>query len=52
VLGFHDALSLYVHGAVRSPSFPRLLRDYRRAVANRAGGSSREEVTSMRGASQ
>ncbi|HZR84391.1 MAG TPA: hypothetical protein VFD92_25055 [Candidatus Binatia bacterium] len=36
VLAFNDALSLYVHGAVRSPSFPRLLRDYRSAVAARA----------------
>jgi len=29
VVAFHDALLTYVHGAVRSPSFPRLLRAYR-----------------------
>jgi hypothetical protein len=26
---FHDALTAYVHGAVRAPSFPQLLREYR-----------------------
>jgi hypothetical protein len=29
VVAFHDALVAYVHGAVRAPSFPRLLRAYR-----------------------
>jgi hypothetical protein len=52
VLGFHDALSLYVHGAVRAPSFPGLLREYRGAVANRASGVLREEVASMKGVTQ
>jgi hypothetical protein len=27
---FHDALLTYLHGAVRCPSFPRLLDEYRR----------------------
>jgi hypothetical protein len=29
LLAFHDGLMTYVHGAVRAPSFPRLLRDFR-----------------------
>lgn len=29
LLVFHDGLTAYVHGAVRAPSFPSLLRDYR-----------------------
>jgi hypothetical protein len=29
VVAFHDALVAYVHGAVRAPSFPALLRAYR-----------------------
>jgi hypothetical protein len=29
LLAFHDALVLYVHGAVRAPSFPALLRRFR-----------------------
>jgi hypothetical protein len=29
ILGFYDALQLYVQGAVRSPRFPALLRRYR-----------------------
>jgi len=30
---FHDALLTYLHGAVRCPSFPRLLDEYRRGKA-------------------
>ena len=30
VADFHDALMIYLDGAVRSPSFPDLLTDYRR----------------------
>jgi hypothetical protein len=33
LLAFHDGLLTYVHGAVRAPSFPRLLRAFRRSVA-------------------
>ena len=29
LLAFHDALMLWVHGAVRAPSFPGLLRSFR-----------------------
>ena len=29
LVAFHDGLMTYVHGAVRAPSFPRLLRTYR-----------------------
>jgi hypothetical protein len=29
ILAFHDALMWYLHGAVRAPSFPVLLRRYR-----------------------
>jgi hypothetical protein len=29
VIVFYDALRLYIHGAVRCPSFPKLLSDYR-----------------------
>jgi hypothetical protein len=35
LLAFHDGLLSYVHGAVRAPSFPSLLRAYR--------GATREE---------
>ena len=28
LLTFHDGLMIYLHGAVRAPSFPRLLRAY------------------------
>ena len=31
LLAFHDGLVAYVHGAVRAPSFPGLLRRFRRA---------------------
>ncbi len=31
VLAFHEALLTYVHGAVRAPSFPGLLADFRTA---------------------
>lgn len=33
---FHDALVVYLQGAVRSPSFPRLLDNYRRETETRA----------------
>jgi hypothetical protein len=37
---FHDALLVYLHGAVRCPSFPRLLDEYRgRNVGARAAAS-------------
>lgn len=29
LVAFHDGLLAYVHGAVRAPSFPQLLREYR-----------------------
>jgi hypothetical protein len=29
LVAFHDALLAYVHGAVRTPSFPQLLHEYR-----------------------
>jgi hypothetical protein len=29
LIQFYEALRLYIHGAVRSPSFPALLSDYR-----------------------
>jgi hypothetical protein len=29
LVAFHDGLLAYVHGAVRAPSFPSLLREYR-----------------------
>jgi hypothetical protein len=29
LIAFHEGLSIYVSGAVRSPSFPRLLQEYR-----------------------
>jgi len=29
LLAFHDGLMAYLHGAIRAPSFPALLRDYR-----------------------
>lgn len=29
VVAFHEGLTTYVHGAVRAPSFPSLLREYR-----------------------
>lgn len=29
LLAFHDGFLLYVHGAVRAPSLPQLLRDFR-----------------------
>lgn len=32
LLAFHDGLMAYVHGAVRAPSFPALLRAFRAAV--------------------
>jgi hypothetical protein len=31
LLTFHDGLMLYLHGAVRAPSFPGLLRAFRRS---------------------
>jgi len=37
VLAFHDVLAVYVHGAVRAPSFARLLREFRGA---RTGASA------------
>ena len=33
VVAFHDALHGYLHGAVRAPSFPDLLRQFRRSRA-------------------
>jgi hypothetical protein len=33
LLAFHDGLLLYVHGAVRAPSFPSLLRRFRATSA-------------------
>lgn len=33
LLAFHDGLVLWVHGAVRAPSFPALLRRFRAARA-------------------
>jgi hypothetical protein len=33
LLAFHDGLMAYVHGAVRSPSFPHLLQAFRSARA-------------------
>lgn len=33
LVAFHDGLIAFLHGAVRSPSFPRLLDHYRRWVA-------------------
>src|SRR5262249_48697178 len=30
LLAFHDGLQAYIHGAVRAPSFPKLLARYRR----------------------
>jgi hypothetical protein len=33
LLAFHDALVLYLHGAVRAPSFPALLRRFRASGA-------------------
>lgn len=32
VLAMHDGVVAYLHGAVRAPSFPALLRRYREAV--------------------
>jgi len=29
LLTFHDGLMIYLHGAMRAPSFPSLLRDFR-----------------------
>jgi hypothetical protein len=37
LLGFYDALQVYLHGAVRSPSLPSLLDEF--------GGASREHRT-------
>lgn len=31
LIAFHDALQIFLHGAVRSPSFPRRLEDFRAA---------------------
>jgi hypothetical protein len=39
LLAFHDALMQFVGGAVRSPSFPRLLRDYRAQCATMSEGT-------------
>ena len=38
---FHDALLVYLHGAVRCPSFPRLFDEYRRVDSPRVPASSR-----------
>lgn len=35
LVAFHDALLLFVHGAVRSPSFPSLLDAFRHAPCRR-----------------
>lgn len=34
LLVFHDGLMIYLHGAVRAPSFPPLLRAYRGVAAD------------------
>jgi hypothetical protein len=39
VIAFHDALQCYFHGAVRAPSFPGLLRAFRRSIHE--GGRTR-----------
>jgi hypothetical protein len=33
LIAFHDGLTVYLHGAVRAPSFPDLLRRFRRRGA-------------------
>jgi hypothetical protein len=45
LLAFHDGLMAYVHGAVRSPSFPRLLREFRRRNQPEPTGSEVMEET-------
>ncbi len=35
VIRFHEGLMQWLHGAVRSPSFPRLLREFRRTASRR-----------------
>lgn len=35
LLAFHDGLMAYVHGAVRAPSFPWLLAEFRAAARHR-----------------
>jgi len=37
----HNALLFFVRGAVRSPSFPALLQEFRRFSANQVGGYTR-----------
>ncbi len=32
LVAFHDGLHIYLHGAVRAPSFPDLLRQFRRSL--------------------
>jgi hypothetical protein len=44
LLRFHDALMIYVHGAIRAPSFPHLLRAYRRDRDTHAAGDGPEQL--------
>lgn len=41
LVAFHDGLVAFLHGAVRSPSFPRLLDLYRRWATTPARGAPR-----------
>lgn len=49
LLEFHDGLVAYVHGAVRAPSFPGLLREYRAAPVTGASSSSRPRAAADHG---
>lgn len=40
VIAFHDGLLIYLHGAVRDPSFPALLRELRRGAEGGADGGA------------
>lgn len=40
VIAFHDGLLIYLHGAVRDPAFPALLRELRRSVEEGADGGA------------
>jgi hypothetical protein len=37
---FHDALLTYLHGAVRCPSFPKLLAEYRRGDSRQVAAAT------------
>lgn len=40
VIAFHDGLLIYLHGAVRDPAFPALLRELRRGAEGGADGGA------------